>query len=725
MSQALQTDVSILNLLGGHRDRSAPTVRVIEPDAGIAPAEGKGNLYILVELAGPDQGRGRLYRDLLGTIQETYYYHSGDVASALTAALRAAHASIQQYNLYHSTRFSGGATCLVVTGAEIVSAQAGPTILAVRSAAGLQWFSPLNNERYLALGEQAPPPIEIGRVPGQPGTVIVAMNSAWATHLEVPVMREATSVPRAQAVADQLAGVGINMQEELTLIVIALAASSKAKGAEPAPAAVMATTTSPRAPQTMPVTTDAANMAVGEGIADGTVALPSKKTGLGFRGKIAAMGGAAAGSAADRGASSAPREAAPERGAVPRKTGTPSRRIPYVLIIVGALAATILLITGGVWYVQNQQRAKLFDQYLTGVQVQYDAAQKTQVESEKRQYLRAAEEQLQQAAEFFPQNEQVLALRNKVSTAKAEVNHIQPLLRGFDLPLIQFDGATRDPSRVYVNGLNVFVLDTQQGQGKLERYQLDKTTGDRLASGTQPEALIQTGTDVGGRRIGELAQSVWAPAAGNRTATGPLVLDRSNQLFSNVEGLGPVNVTMANNDKLGFVRDMEFYNGNLYFLDTNNSQVWRYRSSGDGYADAPEPYFTEGTKVNISSVIDSAIDGTVWLLHPNGTVLKYFNGGQEAFALDVIDPPIGNAVTMWVNEAEGPDGRLFLGDAATDRVLVFDKLGKLLSQLTPVDHAGSLKDMRSIYVDENTNFLYIVTDTAVYQTPLPQIANAS
>ena len=55
---------------------------------------------------------------------------------------------------------------------------------------------------------------------------------------------------------------------------------------------------------------------------------------------------------------------------------------------------------------------------------------------------------------------------------------------------------------------------------------------------------------------------------------------------------------------------------------------------------------------------------------------------------------------------------------------MFDKVGKLLSQLTPVDHAGSLKDMRSIYVDENTNYLYIVTDAAVYQTPLPQIANA-
>ncbi len=701
MSQALQTDVSILNLLGGHRDRSSPTVRVIEPDAGIAPAEGKGNLYILLELAGSDQGRGRLYRDLLGTIQETYYYHSGDVASALTAALRAAHNSIQQHNLYNNTRFTGGATCLAVTGAEIVSAQAGPTILAVRSAAGLQWFSPLNNERYVALGGQTAPSVEIGRVPGQPGNVIVAMNSAWASHLEVPVMREATSVPRAQVVADQLAGVGINTPEELTMIVIALVAPSLAAGARTAGAA-------------------------GD-VAEGKDAAAPAKKGRGLRGRIAALGGAVA--VADKPAASnaalvVPEQAAAPSAPAPQKAEKPSRRIPFVLAIVGILAVAVLLITGGVWYSQNRQRTQYFDQFITGFQVQFDAAQKAETESAKRQYLKAAEEQLQQAAAFFPASDQVKTLTTKLNTAKNAVNHVQPLLRGFDLPLITFDPATSEPARVYVNGLNVYVLDTKQGQGKLQRYQLDKTTVDRLASDSSPETLIKTGTEVGSRRIGDLAQSVWAPAAGTRTATGPLVLDRSNQLFTSVEGIGASNVTLASNPKLGFVRDMEFYNGNLYLLDTNSSEVWRYRSSGDAYNNPAEPYFTEGTKVNISSVIDSAIDGTVWLLNPNGTVLKYFNGAQESFALDVIDPPIGNAVTLWANEAEGADGRLFLGDAATDRILVFDKVGKLLSQLTPADHPGILKDMRSIYVDENINLLYILTSTAVYQSPLPQISNA-
>ena len=142
MSQALKTDVSILSLAYGRRESHTPMARVIEPASGIAPAEGKGNLYILVELDGDDPGLGRLYRDLLAAIQETYYLSEKDITGALTAALRTAHAHLQKYNQVHQTDYTGGATCLVATGSEIISAQAGPTILAVRSSAGLQWFRP-------------------------------------------------------------------------------------------------------------------------------------------------------------------------------------------------------------------------------------------------------------------------------------------------------------------------------------------------------------------------------------------------------------------------------------------------------------------------------------------------------------------------------------------------------------------------------------------------------
>ena len=708
MSQALQTEVSILSLAYGRREPHTPTARTVEPAPGIAPAEGKGNLYILVELDGEDQGDLRLYRELLATIQEAYYLSKEDITGALTAALHAAHSHLQRYNQVHQRDYIGGATCLVATGNEIISAQAGPTILAVRSSGGLQWFSPLNDENYVPLGDEEMPSIEIGRVAGHPGVVIVAMNSAWANYLEVPVMLEATAAPRAQAVVDQMAGIGIEADEALTLLVVALGEEA---GSAPAPV-------------------DKGNVAVASTVA----AKPSRteneeaywdsaskqsRPSSGAPAEKAAATGALAGLGARlRPTKRARSKAKPKPAKKQRKA---VRRIPFVLAIVLVLALAVAAVAAGTWYYQGQQRIQYFTQYMDGARLNLQAALAAPDENQARLYLEGAEKQLSQAEFFAPGHPDIVALDNEIAEARADINHVQPLLAGFDQPLITFTGADRDPHDVLVHGLNIYVLDT--GRDVLERYQLDEATGDRLAGDGTPELLLQSGVTVGGRRTGELAEAVWAPAMGNRTSSGPLVLDRSNQLFEISDALGPINVTLADNDNLGFVQDMQYYMGNLYLVDTNNSQLWRYRPSGESYTVAPEPYFADDAGINLGTVIDSAIDGAVWLLHPNGTIMRFFSGIQEAFALDFVNPTLSDAVALWVNDVEAPGGYLYVADADSDRILVYNKEGALLQQLTPVDHHGVLGDLQDIYVDEVSNYLYALTKSGLYQVPLPPIGN--
>jgi hypothetical protein len=229
---------------------------------------------------------------------------------------------------------------------------------------------------------------------------------------------------------------------------------------------------------------------------------------------------------------------------------------------------------------------------------------------------------------------------------------------------------------------------------------------------------------VEGRVVGQLAQAVWAPTEGNRTASGPLIMDHSIQLFGINEGLGPVNVGLADNPSLKFVGGMYFYNGNIYLLDSVGLQFWRYRPNGANYTNPPEPYFPPETTVDLKSVIDVGIDGYVWLLYSNGSMLKFLSGVQEPFALEQVDPPLEHAVALWMDRADVPAGRIYIADAATNRVLVFDKEGKLLAQLTPVEHPNALQDLRDIYVDEITNTLYLLTKTALYQSPLPAVPSA-
>ena len=722
MANTLKTEVKIVHLAQGRRSAHAPTARIIEPTTGIAPARGKGNLYILIELAGDDLTRaGAISRQLLGIIQETYYQTQGDVITALTEALQKAHTWLRDYNRSASSEITAGATCLVVTSQEVVSAQAGPTILAVRSDKGLQWFSPLNHEDFVALGEEDVPAVEIGRVQGHAGIVIVAMNSAWANYLEVPLMMEATSVARAQAVADQMAGIGIDADEPLTALIVTLAQSADmAEGAIMGAGALPADAEAATPSKAIPVALDEPEGELADVAWEDLYETPSQKPKS--KKKARAFGLGALVGLGKR----APKPSVSVKPAPPKskkaKVKKP-RRLPFVLGIILILILGVLAVTAGMWYYQGRQRVAMFDTYLKSAQVQLDSAKQTADIEQARRYLQASQEQLNQANQFFPDHPDVVKMRAEIMALQARINKVVGLMAGFDLPLVVFNDPASNPSTVFVNGLSVYVLDT--GLGAFQRYQLDEATSDRLATDVEnPRTLLKSGDTVEGRAVGQLSEAVWAPTEGNRTATGPLVLDHSIQLFGINEGLGPVNVAMSENPSLQFVSGMHFYNGNIYLLDSVWNQLWRYRPTGANYLNPPEPYFPPDTVVDLKSVIDVGIDGYVWLLYPNGSMLKFLSGAQEPFALEEVDPPLTQAVALWMNRADVPAGRIFIADAATNRVLVFDKEGRLLAQLTPLEHPDSLKDLKDIYVDEMTNTLYLLTQTALYQSPLPTIKGA-
>ena len=712
MAKTLKTEVKIVHLQHGRRSSHAPTVRIIEPTTGVAPARGKGNLYILLEVSGTRAAHtGSLYRQLLNSIKDTYYEADGDIISALTEALQSAHMLLRSYNRDGGTDFTAGVTCLVVTSQEIVLAQAGPTILAVSSDEGLQWFSPLNNEDYGALGEDDPPAVEIEQVAGHPGVVIVAMNSAWANYLEVPLMMEATAVPRARAVADQIAGIGIDAEEELSALIITLNEATKGDKREISPEKLPQEAEPAHASEEIPPSPDAwPDEAEDESdwedfyeTPDSAPAAP-KHEAKESKSLLSGLG----------------KPQISKKKAKPKAKVKKPRRLPFILGIILLLILGVAAVTSGMWYYQSRQRVKMFEKYLNGAQVQLDAARKTQDVEQARRLVQFSQEQLNQASQFFPDHPEIQKMRAEIVRYQGEINKVVGLMAGFDLPLITFADPASNPGDIFVNGLSVYVQDS--GRGVFERYQLDDATSDRLATNVEnPSVLLRTGEVVENRTVGQLSHAVWAPTAGNRTATGPLIMDHSLQLFSINAGLGPVNVGMADNPELKFVSGMYFYNGNLYLQDSVANQLWRYRPSGANYMNPAEKYFPDGTTVDLKSVIDIGIDGDVWLLYPNGSMLRFLSGNQEPFALEQVDPPLTQAVALWINQADMPAGRIYIADAATNRVLVFDKSGKLLAQLTPLEHPDALKNLKDIYVDEMTNTLYLLTKTALYQSPLPTI----
>lgn len=85
---------------------------------------------------------------------------------------------------------------------------------------------------------------------------------------------------------------------------------------------------------------------------------------------------------------------------------------------------------------------------------------------------------------------------------------------------------------------------------------------------------------------------------------------------------------------------VDSYFGNLYLLDTETSQIYKYIAIEGGFSKSFN-YFTQ--PVDLTGAIDLAIDGLIYLLFPDGRIEKYLGGKKEEFKLAGFYPSLENA----------------------------------------------------------------------------------
>ena len=110
------------------------------------------------------------------------------------------------------------------------------------------------------------------------------------------------------------------------------------------------------------------------------------------------------------------------------------------------------------------------------------------------------------------------------------------------------------------------------------------------------------------------------------------------------------------------------------------------------------------------------IDGDIWLLFSNGMILRYHGGEQVPFSLEnsvgLADAPVDMVV------GDQGDSLIYLADSAQERILVFDKQGKYQRQLKAAE-GNPLRGLSSLFVNEVTNSLFVLTQSALYEHTLP------
>lgn len=160
----------------------------------------------------------------------------------------------------------------------------------------------------------------------------------------------------------------------------------------------------------------------------------------------------------------------------------------------------------------------------------------------------------------------------------------------------------------------------------------------------------------------------------------------------------------------GTTQSMSLYNGRLYVLDTANQTIWRYSPIGSGFGQ--ETAYLKTPSADLAQGLSLAIDSNVYAGLSDGRLLKFLSGAPVAWESTLVDPALSEVTSIWTSV----DGeRIVVLDAKSKRVIVYDKNGKLLSQLV----SATFQQPTSMTVDPKGKKIYVSDQAKVLQFDLP------
>ena len=376
-------------------------------------------------------------------------------------------------------------------------------------------------------------------------------------------------------------------------------------------------------------------------------------------------------------------------------------------LLTSAVVGAAFLREGSINQEEGLQLVELADSKLLEVQ----QALEVEDRATARASLSEAQRYLDEAIVLIGVTDQIQELSEVIATELQDLLQVRALY-SLDVPLLAY-AADAEPQRVVVSNQDIYVLDS--ASQAISHY---RTNPERTLLEEDNGAILREGDVVSGVTVGRLVDIAWQPRiSGFEDKASLLILDRNNNVFryNRLDGATPL--VLREQSSLGSVGQLGIYNGRLYLADERSDQIYRYSPAGLAYDDPPTAWFDEQVRGDLAGLIAMGIDGDIWLLSEDGTLLRFREGQQLPFSLERI-PGLGGLLVDFAM-AEHADGMLYLADATDERILVFDKDGRYIQQFVDAEDMA-LAGLRGLFLDEVTDILYILTKTGLYAHPLPR-----
>lgn len=148
------------------------------------------------------------------------------------------------------------------------------------------------------------------------------------------------------------------------------------------------------------------------------------------------------------------------------------------------------------------------------------------------------------------------------------------------------------------------------------------------------------------------------------------------------------------------------YNGRIYILNGSEGQIYRLDKNAAGFASGAKWL---NNNIDFSAVSGMSIDGNIFVLKTNGTVLKLSKGNEEEFKLDAINPAFTEAKKIIVSLEKD---FIYILEPTQKRLAVFNKTdGNFLVQY----NSDNFTDLKDFTIDEKNKKIYFLNNNSVYE----------
>lgn len=151
------------------------------------------------------------------------------------------------------------------------------------------------------------------------------------------------------------------------------------------------------------------------------------------------------------------------------------------------------------------------------------------------------------------------------------------------------------------------------------------------------------------------------------------------------------------------------YVGSIYLLDGVLGQIYKHSSTNQTFQKGEE--YTSSTK-NLKDSVSLAIDGSIYVLKNDGSVLKFQRSKLQDFSLSKIPTPWDKITEPLKIYTDSDTPSIYILDSGQKRILEFDKDGVFIRQYALPENFTKISDFQ---VSVKSKKIWILNDKSVYE----------